>query len=481
MIYGVDSVKDTFKREIFKMKMTFALYFGNRGFFPEGLIAEARETLTRRVREQGFDVLLQPVDATRYGAVETAAEGRVYARFLKAHEGQYQGVILCLPNFGDENGASEALQNCGVPIYILACPDQLDKMDFAQRRDSFCGKLSMMDVFSQFRIPFTAWAPHTLDMESDVFAAQLQEFAAVCRVVRAMRHCRIGAVGARPTAFKTIRFDETALQNYGITTEVFDNSDLLLSMDRIRDSEVQTKAASLAGYTDFSGVPKDKLATLARLSLALDRLIAEHELDALGLRCWFDLEQTLHISPCVVLSELNDRKFPAACELDVGNAVAMLALRAAADAPATCLDWNNNYGDDPEKCILFHCGPVPQSLMSGPGKVIDHPMFAKTLGSGCAFGCNVGRLKPGDFTFASTVTVAGELRFYVGEGEFTRDQLPPEYFGCGGVARIAGLQRKINRLGYAGYRHHVSVAFGHWERAVREAFQRYLGYRESEL
>lgn len=463
------------------MNNTFALFFGNRGFFPGELIAAAQKELVRRVTEQGFDVLLQQENATRYGAVETAAEGRIYARFLKENEGRYQGVILCLPNFGDENGASEALRNCGVLIYLLACPDELDKMDFSQRRDSFCGKLSIMDVFSQFGIPFTAWAPHTLAMTSKTFAGQLQEFAAVCRVVHTLRQCRIGAIGARPTAFKTIRFDETTLQKYGVTTEVFDNSDLLLAMKRISDVDVKAKIETLVRYADFSRVPADKVATLSRLSLALDRFIEEYELDALGLRCWFDLEQTLHVSPCVVLSELNDRKFPAACELDIGNAIAMLALRAAADAPATCLDWNNNYGDNPEQCILFHCGPVPQSLMAARGEVVDHPMFAKALGAGSAFGCNVGRIRPGDFTFASTTTLDGELRFYAGSGEFTHDQLPPEFFGCGGVAKIENLQRKINRIGYAGYRHHVGVAFGRWERAIREVFQRYLRYRETEL
>ena len=375
------------------------------------------------------------------------------------------------------------MRDCGTPIYILAYPDELDKMDFSSRRDAFCGKLSIMDVFSQFGIPFTAWEPHTLAPSSDEFISQMREFAAVCRIVKGMKRCRIGAIGARPTAFKTIRFDETTLQKYGITTEVFDNSDLLLEMKKIEsgDSRLKAKISTFKNYTDCSEVPGDKLETLAKLSLALDNIIEEYRLDALGLRCWFDLEQTLNISPCLVLSELNDRGFPAACELDIGNAVAMLALRLASMEVTTCLDWNNNYGDDPDKCILFHCGPVPQSMMTGKGKVVDHPMFAKVLGNGCAFGCNVGRIKATDFTFVSTTTLEGQLRYYAGIGEFTADEIPPEFFGCGGVARIAELQRKLNRLGYAGYRHHVGVSPGHWERAIREAFDRYLGYTRTEI
>lgn len=463
--------------------MTFALFFGNRGFFPERLIASARKELVARLKELGINSLCLPEEATRYGAVETSAEGRVYAEFLERNKGKYQGVILCLPNFGDENGAAEALRDCGTPIYILAYPDEMDKMDFSSRRDAFCGKLSIMDVFGQYGIPFTAWEPHTLAPSSPEFLRQMREFAAVCRIVKGMKRCRIGAIGARPTAFKTIRFDETTLQKYGITIEVFDNSDLLLEMSKIKadDRKLQEKIVRFQTYTDCSEVPADKLETLSKLSLALDRMIEANQLDALGLRCWFDLEQTLHISPCVVLSELNDRGFPAACELDIGNAVAMLALNLASQEPATCLDWNNNFGEDPEKCILFHCGPVPQSLMTAKGKVIDHPMFAKVLGDGCAFGCNVGRIKPMDFSFASTTTVNGKLLYYLGEGAFTGDAIPPEFFGCGGVAQIADLQRKVTNLGYAGYRHHVGVTPGHWERAVREAFQRYLGYSETGL
>ena len=224
-----------------------ALFFGNRGFFPESLIAAAREEVAAVLHGLGIETLVLPAEATRYGAVETAAEGRIYADFLEKHRGEYDGVVLSLPNFGDENGASEALRGTGVPIYIQAYPDELDKMDFAHRRDAFCGKFSIMDVFTQFKLPFTAWTPHVISPRSAEFAAQMVQFAAVCRIVRRLKQCRLGAVGARPTLFKTIRFDEVALQHYGITTEVFDNSDLLVKVDKIRDSapELKQKIAAL--------------------------------------------------------------------------------------------------------------------------------------------------------------------------------------------------------------------------------------------
>jgi len=466
-----------------KENVTLALFFGNRGFFPERLIAAARQDLTAALRKLGIDTLLPEENLTRFGAVETIDEGRQYAAFLDRHRGRYQGVVLCLPNFGDENGAAEALRDCGVPIFILAYPDRLDEMDFASRRDAFCGKFSVMDVFLQYGIPFTIFPPHTVHPSTELFARQMRDFAAVCRIVAGMKRCTIGAVGARTSVFKTIRYDELALQKYGITTEVFDLAEVVRRVNQldVRAAACRAKADRLKNYTDFSGVPAANFDNLVKLGVVLDELIAEKHLDALALRCWIELEQTLRVAPCVLLSELNDRGIPAACELDVCNAVVMRALHLAAAAPPACLDWNNNYGDDPDRCILFHCGPVAQSLMTARGKVIDHPMFAKSFGAGSGYGCNVGRIAPTPFTFASLITKDGHLSCYLGEGEFTADPIPPEFFGCGGVAHIPQLQQKLYRLGYAGYRHHVSVAPGRFAAALQEAFVRYLHYSITEI
>ncbi len=458
--------------------MTFALFFGNRGFFPESLIAEARRDVKQAVEAQGFDVLMLDEDATRFGAVETPEDGRIYAQFLAEHAGDYDGVILSLPNFGDENGAVTALRDCGVPILIQAYPDEIGKMDFQHRRDAFCGKFSIMDVFYQFNLPFTVFEPHTVHPLDSVFAAQLQTFASVCRVANGMERFTIGAIGARTTAFKTVRFDELTLQNYGITTETLDMSQVFLRVKNVDTTAARFKdrRTRLADYTDWSDAPAEKLDTLTKVSLVLDDIIEEFQLDCLALRCWIELEQELGVAPCVLLSELNDRGFVAACELDVGNAVAMYALSLAGSQPVTCLDWNNNYGTDQDKCILFHCGPVPQSLMAGKGHIVDHPMFAKSYGAGCGWGCNVGRIAPSPMTFASAKTDVGRLVFYLGEGTFTEDPIEEGFFGCGGVAQVRALQSKLLTIGRNGFRHHVSVAFGQHHGAVREAFMTYLGY-----
>lgn len=459
-------------------QMRFALYFGNRGFFPEKLVAEARRDLTAVLGRLGFGVLSLPLAETRYGAIEGTEDGIKYARFLAAHRGEYDGVILCLPNFGDETGAIAALQDCGTPILIQAYPDEPGKMGFTERRDAFCGKFSVMDVFCQYGLPFTAFPPHVTHPAGPDFARQLLDFAAVCRVVKGMRRLTVGALGARTTAFKTVRFDELALQQHGITTETLDLAEVFMRFREVKANgrDLAAKKKRLRSYTNWTGVPEEKFTVLAKLGVVIDDLIREHRLDCLALRCWIEIEQELGVSPCVLLSELNDRGVVAACELDVCNAVAMQALALASQRPATCLDWNNNYGDAPDKCILFHCGPVPQAMMTAKGQVIDHPMFAKALGAGCGWGCNVGRIAPSPMTFASAKTEAGSLCFYLGEGEFTQDQLDADFFGCAGVAQIADLQALLQKIGHGGFRHHVGVTPGHVAVAVREAFTRHLGY-----
>lgn len=462
---------------------TFALYFGNRGFFPEKLVFEARTELSATLKNLGYETLLMDESVTKYGAVEGTDDGKKYAQFLKANAGKYDGIILCLPNFGDETGAIAALQDCGVPIFIHAYPDELDKMGFTERRDAFCGKFSVMDVFCQYNLPFTTFQPHTVAPASETFAMHIHQFAATCRVVKGMRRMTVGAIGARTTAFKTVRFDELTLQRYGITTEALDLSEVFM---RIRDVKTTSdafvaKTDRMKGYANWDGVPSEKYETLCKLGVVIDGIIDDYGLDCMALRCWIELEKELGISPCVIVSELNDRGIASACELDVCNAVPMHALKLASQRPATCLDWNNNYGDDPDKCILFHCGPVPQGLMVEKGQVIDHPMFAKALGAGCGWGCNVGRIAAAPITFASSKTTDGKLWCYLGEGEFTPDKIADDFFGCAGVVRIENLQDALEYVGHEGYRHHVSVTAGHVGPSVREAFTKYLGYELKSL
>ncbi len=464
-------------------KTTFALFFGNRGFFPSSLMASARKEMTEVLNGMGHKTMTLDEKATRFGAVENVNEGKVYADFLRKNRGKFGGVILSLPNFGDETGAVEALKEAGVPILIQAYPDELDKMRPELRRDSFCGKFSIMDVFTQYGVRFTALKPHTVHPKSQKFADNVDHFDRICRVANGMKGMIVGAIGARTTAFKTVRIDELALQKHGITMETYDLSSVFAGMQKIKSSDGRyvSKAKTLAGYSDWKGVPRKAFDNIVRLAVVLDEMIDNYGFDAIALRCWVEMQQLIGISPCVVLSELNNRGIPAACEVDVGNAVTMFALSRASASVATCLDWNNNYADEENKCILFHCGPVPQDLMRCKGRITDHAILANSVGKGCAFGCNVGRISPGAFTFGSMLTLNGQLEFYLGEGRFTDDPIPDDFFGCAGVAEIPELQDVLQTIGYMGHRHHTSVVAGHVLEPVAEAFETYMDYNVTEV
>ena len=457
-------------------KTTFALFFGNRGFFPGELIADARRDMIAACEAAGYSYIVMDESLTRYGAVETITEGKKFADFLAAHRGEFDGVILSLPNFGDENGAVVALRDAGVPILVQAFPDEFDKMDFAHRRDAMCGKLAMCNMLRQAGIRYTLTERFCVAPRTDEFRRELDRFAAVCRVVGGMRRVNIGAIGARTTAFKTVRCDEIAFQRKGINIETIDMSRVFAEMDAVSGPALENKRELYAALSDFGTYPPEKLDAIARLGVVIDRLIAEYELDAIAIRCWDELQKRYGVAPCLILGELNERGIAAACELDITNAVMMRAVGLAANYPVMLLDVNNNYGDDRNKAILFHCGPAPASLMRGRGEIREHLMFRKSYGEGSGVGINHGKYIADDVTIGSFKTEDGKLCAFVAEGRLTDDALPEVFFGCGTVFEKPDVNAMLDYMAKNGYRHHVAVTRGHSAWAVVEAFRNYLGY-----
>lgn len=457
-------------------KIRLALYFGNRGFFPGELIADARRELAEAVSRNGLEYLMMDPALTRYGGVETLAEGKRFAEFLEENRGKYDGIVLCLPNFGDENGALEALREVTVPILVQAYPDEPDKMDFSHRRDALCGKIAMCNCLRQRGIRYSLTAQPTVHPLTKEFDEDLRVFAGVCRVVKGMKRLRIGAIGARTTAFKTVRIDEIAMENKGIGVETVDLSQVFARMREVPPEAVAFQKSIFGKYRGWEAYPPVKLEQMARLAAVLKDLIEEMELHAVAIRCWPELEQQLQIAPCLAMAELNEHGIPAACEMDVSNAVMMRALSLASDSPVMLLDVNNN-GAQADECILFHCSAIPASFMGGPGQVKEHLMFRKSYGQGSGAGIHVGKILPGEVTFGSLKTEAGQLRAFVAQGDLTDAPVGKDFFGCGVVLKKKGMDQVLTYLCENGYRHHVAIVKGRWQASVAEALTKYLGYQ----
>ena len=456
--------------------MTFALFFGNRGFFPGEVVASARAEMAKVLKEKGYDYIMMDESLTRYGAVETIAEGRKYAEFLRENEGKYDGVILSLPNFGDENGMMAALENVKVPILVQAFRDEIGYLDHAHRRDAFCGKLAMCNVLRQRGIPFSLTKNFTVNPLDSEFKQDLDRFAAVCRVVNRMRLFRVGVFGARTTPFKTTRYDEVAFERKGITVEVFDLSLIFDMMDAVDPGVLLKTVEELKNYADFSGYALAKIENQARFVVAIRSMIAEYGLSAVAIRCWNEIEMRYGIAPCVGMSLLGNCGVPAACETDATNAVMMYAMSLASDEPVMLLDVNNNYEKDPEKCVLFHCGVAPRNLMREEARVGDHLSFEKSYGKGCGVGVALGALFTGEATLGSIKTENGEVSSCLAEGIITEDCFNEAFFGIYAVFKKHNLPEMLNYMAKNGYKHHMVVARGHVAEVVREAFTVYLGY-----
>ena len=458
--------------------MKFAIYFGNRGFFPGELVASAIADFKRVLAANGHEALIMEGAGTRYDAVETPEEGRKYAEFLAAHRGEYDGVILSLPNFGDENGAVVALRDAGVPVLVQAYPDEPGQMDFSHRRDSVCGKIAMCNVLRQAAIKYTLTTDFAESPDSPQFAEDLRNFAAVCRVVKGMRRFNLGAIGARTTAFKTVRVDEIALQRKGVNVECVDLAEVFAMMDGAAAAAVAEKREKYLAYAHFAGVAEEKIDAIARLGVAFDILIKRFSLDAIAVRCWDELQKRYGIAPCLAMSVLNEAGIAAACEMDVNNAVMMRAVALASDSPVGLFDVNNNFGGAKDKAIMFHCSAIPGSMLCGKGCIGEHLMFKKAYGPGTGIGIFGGDVKAMPLTVGSFKTEDGKLCAFVTEGEATDDRIEKAFFGTGFVFRKADgdANAMLNFMAKNGYRHHVAFVRGSWSAAIVEAFSNYLGY-----
>ena len=458
--------------------MKFAVMFGNRGFFPGELISSAIKDFKYALKKNGHEALIMEGAGTRYDAVETQREGSVFADFLRAHSGEYDGVIVSLPNFGDENGALCALRNAGVPILMQAYPDEIGKMDFSHRRDAVCGKIAMCNVLRQAGIKFSLTKHFAVNPRSAAFAEDLRLFAATCRIVKGMRQMNVAAVGARTTAFKTVRYDEIAYQRKGIGIETLDLSYLFALMEKVDARTVAEKVAALKDYANFGTWPQEKAEALARLAVALEKIRADFSIDAFAIRCWDEFQHRWGIAPCVVMAMLNSQGIPAACEMDVNNAVVMKALSLAVDGPVGLFDVNNNYGPAKDRAIFFHCSALPAEMLKGKGKIGEHLMFRKAYGPGTGIGIFGGSVKPMPLTVASMKTEDGSPWAFVTTGKVTTDKIEKDFFGTGFVFRPDGgdMDKLLNYMARNGYRHHVAFVEGDWSDALVEAFTTYLGF-----
>jgi L-fucose isomerase-like protein len=458
---------------------TLGIVYGNRDFFPDPLVSEARRDLQQLCEKRDIRTVQLSEGDSKLGGVETYADARKCADLFKRHAEEIDGVLVVLPNFGDEKGVAECLKlsRLNVPVLIQGYPDDLKKLSPDRRRDAYCGKISVCNNLVQAGIKFSLTTRHVCHPLSDSFATDLDSFLGVCRVVNGLRGVRLGAVGARPGAFNTVRYSEKLLERHGISVTTVDLSEMLAKAHALGpdNGKVKDKLAEIRGYAPAPGVPDDKLVQMAKMGVALAEWIDANALDATAIQCWTSVQQNLGCNVCTLMSMMSEKFMPSACEVDVTGVLTMYAMQLAASSPAALVDWNNNYADDEDKCVLFHCGNWAKSFLPDI-KIANAPILGSILGVENTYGALEGRTPARPLTFGRITTADpdGCIRAYVGEGQLTND--PLDTFGNRAVAHIPRLQRLMHQVCRQGFEHHVVMTCSKTAPILTEALGNYLGW-----
>lgn len=462
--------------------MCFGIIIGTRAYFNSELAKDVRKQLLKTLADEGYDYVILPEDATPTGSssIETREDGLKCAELFRQNRDRIDGIIVSLPNFGFEIGIINAISvaDLNVPVLVQACDDENDKVDLDSRRDAFCGKISVCNNLYQYGIPFTDTTLHTYSIYSELLAKDINKFAGICRVVNGLRHARIGAIGARPAGFQTVRASEKLLQKSGITVVPVDLSEILGAARKIEDTDAEL-LKKLEEIKCYAAVPKeysDKLVLQAKFGVAVERWIEANQIDAVAVQCWDSLEQNYGCAACVTMSMLGEKLLPAACEVDIAGAVSMYALTLAAQGQSALLDWNNNFAEDRNKCVCTHCGNFPKSFVRNDLKLGTLGVLGRTLGKVNTFGAVYGKVTKGDFTFfrISTDDTKGAIKAYLGIGEITDD--PYGMDGCIAVTKVNNLQTLMKYICKNGFEHHVAMVRNDVKEILNEAIEDYLGW-----
>jgi L-fucose isomerase-like protein len=460
-------------------RMTLGIILGNRDFFPDPLVLEARRDLLALLERMDVAPIVLDEKATKMGAVETWSDAQQCGRLFRERREEIDGILVCLPNFGDEKGVADAvrLSELRVPVLVQACPDDLDQFGVERRRDAFCGKISVCNNLRQYGIPFSLTEDHVVSVQSDEFRRDLSSFLEICRVARGLRRTRIGSVGARPNAFNTTRYSEKLFEAAGISVSTIDLSDVFGRTAKLADSDprIREKIETIRAYADSNAAPPESLVRMAKLAVVLSGWMHDNGLTATAIQCWSSMQSNYGVNICTVMSMMSEALMPSACEVDVAGVVSMYALQLASGRPSALVDWNNNYGSDRDKCVFFHCGNWAKDFLPDI-RIATAPILGTTLGEENTWGALMGRTPAGPVTFGrvSTDDKAGAIRAYVGEGQFTDD--PLNTFGTRAVVRVPHLQSLMRFVCRNGFEHHAAMNASHVARSVHEAMETYLGW-----
>jgi L-fucose isomerase-like protein len=449
----------------------------NRGFFSDELAAKMRKQTLGVLRDAGATVIVPSSKDTKIGCVETLEEAVKVGRLFR--ERQVDGIVVSAVNFGDEQGVAITIKESGlrVPILIVGCQEEEALTPTTDRRDSFCGLLSIGEALRQLGLPYSVPEIPICFPTDASFAGTVERFIAVCRVVNGIRSARYGQVGARPNAFWTCRYDEKALQELGPTSVTLDLSEVIGQVQRMKTgAAVKRVMTDISKTVDTSGVEEGTLEKIAKLEIVLKDFVQAEQLDGLAIQCWTSIQENLGICSCCTMGRLGDRGIPCACEADIMGCLSMHALLLASGGPSCLADWNNLHNEDPELVNCWHCGVFPHSWAKGKPVMGCHEIVAGDVGRENAMGVVEFVMQDGPVTMLRcTQDNQGAFKAALIQGVVEPNEATT--FGAYGWVRMPDFQRFYKNILLRHFPHHVAMNRAHVGNVLWEALGNYLGFQ----
>ncbi|MBN2473359.1 MAG: L-fucose/L-arabinose isomerase family protein [Pirellulales bacterium] len=459
-------------------RITLGFIPANRGFFSSELAAKMRKQTVAAMEKSGIDVVVPGEDQTEVGCVQSLQEAELCARLFR--EKNVRGIVVGAVNFGDEQSVAWTIRKAGldVPVLIFGCQEEEVLTMSTPRRDAFCGLLSIGDVLRQIDVKYTVARRPICFPSDEAFAADLDWFVRVCRVVTGVKNARYAQIGARPDAFWTCRYNEKQLQRLGATAVVMDLSEAIAGANALADDdpEVEKLVAAIGCYADVSAVKPQSVVRSAKLELFLRRFQETNGIDAFGIQCWTSIQANYGVCSCTTMSRLGDEGTPCACESDIMGTLSMHAAMLASGSPAGLADWNNLHNEDDELANIWHCGVFPASFAKTPPRLGVQEIIASS--GAASYDDSQATIefvaRPSPLTLFR-VTQDPDCGWHAAVAEGAFEDNPAVTFGGYGWCRIPNLQRLYRDVLLRQFPHHVAITQTHVGNVLWEAFGNYLG------
>jgi L-arabinose isomerase len=330
-----------------------------------------------------------------------------------------------------------------------------------------CPVPEIANVLKRCGIPFFQVSGH-LDDDSAAWA-QIEDWLAAARVVQVMEHNRLGVLGNYYSGMLDVYSDFTQQCAYfGGHIEILEVDELAALRREVTETQIQQRTAQILATMDVQvDATSKELIGAAATSVALDHLVARHDLGALAYyHKGTGVSDNEEVMRTVILgtSLLTARGVPVAGEYEIKNAQAMKIMDTLGAGGAFTEYYAVDYADD--VILMGHDGPGHLAIAEGKIKVRSLEEYHGKVAHGLSVEMSV---KLGPITLLAVVqTRNGELALLTAEGESV----------AGPILRIGNTNSRyrfplragdfMNQWNSHGPAHHWALGVGHVSGTIKK-------------